>query len=218
VHPPLGLEAFLDGTDAVSVKQAKEFTEILVGYDVANRYQVSNARGHAMGEVLEESSGFVAAMSRNMLGVWRSMTLHVRDNGGFEVANLEKGFSLFFHRIDVYQGEEHLGSIQRRFSLLGRKYQVCGPDERPVANLKRPFFRLWTYPAYDLNGKEIGRIAKKWGGVLTEVFTDADTYGVQFTDGCDPRLRSLLFCALFLVDITNTEDNAGSKGLLSFRD
>lgn len=216
--PSTVMANLLLGADAVSVKQSRELSEILVGFDVANRYRVLDATGVQRAEVLEESSGLMGALSRNILGVWRPMTLHVNDLEGHEAGRLEKPFSFFFHRIDVYEGSALVGYVERRFSLLGRKYAVHAADGEELARLHRPLFKLWQYPVLDAGGSEIARIAKKWGGLLTEVFTDADTYGVRFTDACDGRLRMLLFAALFLVDITNTEDNAGSSGIFSWWD
>ena len=33
-------------------------------------------------------------------------------------------------------------------------------------------------------GQEVGRIQKKWGGLLREAFSDADTFGVE----CEPTV------------------------------
>lgn len=209
------LAPLLSGLEAVSVKQKKEMAEIVLGFDVANRYVVVDPSGQSRGEVLEEANGFLGMVLRNVLSTWRPLALHVRDAAGNEIARFLKSFSIFFHRLDVFVGGERLGRIRRTWSLLGRKYTVEDADGRVVAKIKRPLFRLWRYPVYDERGTEIARIGKKWGGVFTELFTDADTYGVRFTDACDPPLRALLFASMFLIDMTNTEDNANSGGLLS---
>jgi len=204
----------LAGTDAVSIEQQRELSEIVIGFDVANRYRVLDADGRMLGEVLEEANGLTGMVLRNVLSTWRPLALHVRDTSGQEVARFRKSFSFFFHRLDVYVGGEKLGTVQRNWSLLGRKYTVSDPGGRVLARIKRPLFRLWRYPVYDLQGAEVARIGKRWGGLLTELFTDADTYGVHFTDAVGPELRALLFASMFLIDMTNTEDNANDGGLL----
>lgn len=208
-----GLSGLLHQSDAYSIQQAKEWTEILVGFDVANRYLLLDGDGAMQAEVLEEGSGLLHMLTRNFLGVWRSMKLHVRDEGR-NLATIVKPFSFFFHRMDVTEGREHIGHIQRRFSLLGRKYSIHDAGGRQIGTIHRPFWSLWKYPAYDANGRPAGRITKRWGGFLKELFSDADTYGVRFEPGCEEPMRTLLFSAMFLVDLTNTEDNAGSEGLL----
>ena len=207
------LDAVLAQTDALSVVQQRELSEILVGFDVANRYQVVGSNGETRGEVLEEAAGLTGMVLRNVLSNWRPMTLHVNDSSGTEIGRFRKTFSIFFHRLEVYADGERLGAVQRNWSLLGRKYTVEDRNGRVLARIRRPLFRLWTYPVYDPGGTEIARIGKRWGGLLTELFTDADTYGVHFTEACDPELRALLFASMFLIDMTNTEDNANSGGI-----
>ncbi|MEO0603000.1 MAG: phospholipid scramblase-related protein [Myxococcota bacterium] len=208
------LAPLLADTDAVSVKQQRELSEIVIGFDVANRYQVLDPDGRSRGEVLEEANGLFGMVLRNVLSTWRPLVLHVQDAVGNEIARFTKSFSIFFHRLDVHVAGERLGRIRRTWSLLGRKYVVEDLEGRVVARIRRPLWRLWTYPVYDPHGNEIARIGKRWGGLLTELFTDADTYGVHFTEKVGPDLRALLFASMFLIDMTNTEDNANSGGLL----
>ena len=164
--------------------------------------------------MLEEANGLTGMLFRNVLSTWRPLKLHVRGPHGEELATMEKSFSFFFHRLVVFVDGVRIGAIQRKWSLLGRKYDVEDANGAVVAQIRRPLFRLWQYPVYGASGGEIARIGKRWGGLLTELFTDADTYAVKFTEACDPSLRTLLFSAMFLIDMTNTEDNANRGGLL----
>ena len=52
----------------------------------------------------------------------------------------------------------------------------------------------------------MGRITKKWSGLLREAFTDADTFGVEMGPAMDPRLRPLMVAATFLIDFLYFED------------
>jgi len=52
-------------------------------------------------------------------------------------------------------------------------------------------------------GKEeevIGCIHKRWGGVLRELFTDADTFDIQFPANAEAKDRMLLIAAVYLLD------------------
>ncbi|HIE71348.1 MAG TPA: hypothetical protein EYP98_14915 [Planctomycetes bacterium] len=76
-----------------------------------------------------------------------------------------------------------------------------------------PLFRIWTFKLM-FRDQEVGRISKKWGGLLKEMFTDADIFGVE----CDPsvpvEVRNVLMVATFLIDFTCFENNAGGgRGL-----
>jgi hypothetical protein len=48
---------------------------------------------------------------------------------------------------------------------------------------------------------EIGKITKKWSGLLKETFSDADNFGIQFPRNCDVKLKAILMGALFLIDM-----------------
>jgi len=51
-----------------------------------------------------------------------------------------------------------------------------------------------------LGEQEIGRISKKWSGLLAEAFTDADTFGVEFGPAMAPPLCALVLAATFLIE------------------
>jgi len=60
-------------------------------------------------------------------------------------------------------------------------------------------------------GAEAGVIRKQWGGLLRELFTDADAFGVEFQPHVPVEVRKLLLVATFLVDFTCFENNQGRR-------
>lgn len=48
-------------------------------------------------------------------------------------------------------------------------------------------------------GEVLGKITKKWGGVIKEYFTDADTFQVEFAQYLDVYTKATLLAALFLI-------------------
>ena len=48
-------------------------------------------------------------------------------------------------------------------------------------------------------GKSIGRISKQWSGLLKEVFTDTDNFGIQFPLDMDVKMKAVLMGACFLI-------------------
>ncbi|XP_053537935.1 phospholipid scramblase 1 isoform X3 [Ictalurus punctatus] len=46
----------------------------------------------------------------------------------------------------------------------------------------------------------IGRISKQWAGLDTEMFTDADHFGVQFPMDLDVKIKAVVLAACFLID------------------
>lgn len=47
--------------------------------------------------------------------------------------------------------------------------------------------------------KPIGRISKQWSGLLKEVFTDTDNFGIQFPLDLDVKIKAVLMGACFLI-------------------
>uniref|UniRef100_A0A8C3H7N7 Phospholipid scramblase n=1 Tax=Chrysemys picta bellii TaxID=8478 RepID=A0A8C3H7N7_CHRPI len=46
----------------------------------------------------------------------------------------------------------------------------------------------------------VGQISKQWGGLLKEVFTDTDVFGIQFPMDLDVKMKAVLLGACFLID------------------
>ena len=217
-HADSLLLGLLSRHELVAMRQEVELSEVVFGWDAPNRFSLRGANGQVIGSVMEDRGGVWGLIRRNILGTWASLTYAIFDSEGREIGRMSKGFSFFFHRIEVFEGERHFGSVTRAWSLLGRKYVLRAPDGTRLAQIRRPLFRLWTYPVVDMGGHEVARIGKKWGGVLREFFSDADTYAIQFTEQTLPVVRVLGLASMFLVDTTVTENNRGARGLLASGD
>jgi hypothetical protein len=46
---------------------------------------------------------------------------------------------------------------------------------------------------------EVGKISKKWSGLLREAFTDADNFGISFPMDLDVRMKAVMLGASFLI-------------------
>eukprot|EP00057_Strongylocentrotus_purpuratus_P010805 XP_011665279.1 PREDICTED: phospholipid scramblase 1-like [Strongylocentrotus purpuratus] len=47
---------------------------------------------------------------------------------------------------------------------------------------------------------ELGKVSKQWGGLLKEMYTQADNFGVQFPADMDVKTKALLLASTFLID------------------
>lgn len=50
-----------------------------------------------------------------------------------------------------------------------------------------------------MEGDPIGRISKQWGGLLREMFVDADYFGITFPMDLDVKLKAVMLGACFLI-------------------
>ncbi|MCA8966103.1 MAG: scramblase, partial [Planctomycetes bacterium] len=118
---------------------------------------------------------------------------------------------------DVYDGEQHLGAVQRKWAWFHRIFAIENSDGQEVMELRSPFFHPWTF-TLTFQGHEAGVIRKKWGGLLKEMFTDADVFGVEMGESIPVEVRKLLLVATFLVDFTCFENNQGGGSVLDVFD
>lgn len=193
----------------LTVRQRKNWMEIITSFDARNKYVVYDEQGNPVFNVEEQGSGFVSLMKRLFLRNMRPFTSHVEDlSGQGQLLTLKKPFRFIFHRLEVHDAAGNLvGAIQRRWTWFRRKYIIEGPDGQEVATLFGPFFRPWTFKIQlPGNEREVGLIQKKWSGLLKEAFSDADNFWVDFGAVNDERLRAVLFAATVLIDIVHFEN------------
>ncbi len=210
----------IEGAEQYFVRQKKEWTEILVDLETRNQYQVLDVEQQEVGTISEVSSGIGAFFKRNVFGSHRSLDVRVHDADGSAVLRLERPWFFFFSSLDVLaEGGARLGRIQRRFGLLHKKYDLLDAHGRRFARVSSPIWRLWTFPVRHENGRAEAEISKKWGGLLREVFADADVFRVAVESGdWTASERWVLFAAAISIDFDFFENNQGSDGLFGFGD
>jgi hypothetical protein len=188
--------------DAILIKQNLEWKEILTGFEAKNRYSLINVSGDTVYRAAEES-GFLA---RQFLQSFRPFTMHVLNPDGGAVLKAVRPFRLLFHEISVFDSfGKPLGTVKQEFSILSRKYSVLDPLGTKVFDVFGPVLHPWTFRILK-DGREVGKISKKWTGTAKEVFTDADNFNVAFPAGIDVERKCLLLAALFLYDVLYFEE------------
>jgi uncharacterized protein YxjI len=189
----------LDRARRVVVRQARDWTE-LIALEARNRYALLTEEGALAGMALEQPGNFLL---RWLLKSNRPFEMAVYDAADQRVPQLRlrRPWRWWMARLEVLDADGRpLGAIQQRWSWLRRRFDVEGPDGRVLARIAGPFWRPWTFLLEDgAAGRELGRIEKKWSGMVSEAFTDADTFLVTLPAG-DARLRRLLLAAAILVD------------------
>jgi len=212
-----GLEAIVGDNERVLIQQTKEWGEILLGFESKNRYELRSESGARLGYAAEEARGFGQWFLRNLFGHCRRASIHLYDSAGNKVGRGEKAFRWFFHRMEVFDGATRIGAVQRRWSFWHRVFAIENAQGEPVMELTSRLFRIWTFEL-TFRGQRVGVIKKKWGGLLKELFTDADTFGVEVAPHVPVEVRKLLLVATFLVDFTCFEQNQGSGGVADLID
>lgn len=183
------------------VKQEKDLANILIGFDTANKYQLFAENGEVLGNAAEESGGFGGAILRQIAGNSRALKLHIYDAQGTEIATGNKPFRIIFQEITGTVAGQPIGRARKRFGILQRRYSidVGGVD---TFEIESSVFQLRNH-SFNVNkgGMHVATISKKWGGALKEMFTQADTFSIQFHDqSLTLQERITLFFTLFLIE------------------
>lgn len=190
------------------VKQAFELAEIF-NFETRNKYRIRDEGGRDVAYAAEQQKGIVGFLFRQFLGHWRSFDIHFFGLDRREFLIARHPFRWYFKRIEVSEPNGRaVGVIERRFSFLSKRFEVQNPQGMTYFEVSSPIWRIWTFP-FKRQGTELARISKKWTGLGFEMFTDKDTFLVDYIS---PALsvdeRALVLVAAVYVDLAFFEDKA----------
>jgi hypothetical protein len=198
------------------VQQRKEWVEIVVDFETRNKYAILDAAKNQIGFIAERSGRFLDVLKRMFLRSHRPFVVEVLDQAGTRILHLSRSFFWFFSDLEVTSEEgERYGSLHRRFGILHKIYDLRDEHGQVFGRIESPIWRLWTFPVVGTRAA----ISKKWGGALREVFTDADTYLIDYADqDWTPAQRAVILAAAVSIDFDFFENNQGSRGIFDLFD
>ncbi len=190
------------------IQQRKEWVEIFTDFETANQYRVMNPDKDEIGIIAERKGGLLTTLLRMFLRAHRSLTLDVYDSEGKHILEITRPFYFFWSELTVKKPKGPIiGMVRRRFSLLSKKFTLYKSSETEFAYIKSFIWKLWTFPLFDMQDRERGGISKKWGGLLKEVFTDSDTFQIQYDSKWTKDQKMVIFGAAMSIDLDYFEEN-----------
>ena len=203
------------GNSTVMIRQRRELVE-LFGFETRNKYSVEAESGELLGFAAEQQKGLFGFMLRQILGHWRSFEIHIFDPDRKVRCVAKHPFRFYFERLEICSnGGELLGCLERRFEILGKRFDLCDASGNLLMTVRSPLWRIWTFP-FKRSGQDVAVVTKRWGGVVKELFTDADTFALQFIDSSLPEVqRMLLVAAAIFIDLRYFERKANAPRIPS---
>ena len=191
------------------VRQRRELAE-LFGFETRNKYEIATESGGALAFAAEQQKGIAGFLFRQFLGHWRTFQIKFFSPDRQAFLTAHHPFRWFFQRLEVLDsGGRLLGAIQRRFSILTKRFDVEDANGRVIMQVASPFWRMWTFP-FMARGAEVACVQKKWSGLLAEAFTDKDNFAVEFLDAdLGESERALVLAAALYIDLQYFERKAG---------
>ncbi|XP_078258934.1 phospholipid scramblase 1-like isoform X2 [Rhinoraja longicauda] len=216
---PPGLE-YLTMIDQIFVHQLIEFIEALSGFETKNKYELKNSMGQRVYFAIEESE----CCNRLCCGANRAFTIKILDNLGQTVMHLVRPlgcqscwFPCCHHRMEVQAPPgTTIGFVVQEWNPCIPNLSIQNEMSETILKIKGP---CCTFNCCgDVNFKVlsmdetnvIGKISKKWSGLLREYFTDADNFGIQFPMDLDVKVKAVLIGACIMVDFLYFEQNSGT--------
>lgn len=157
--------------------------------------------------------------------------MHITDNMGQEVMRATRDFKCCagahcLAACDAFQMTlsvesppgQLIGSVRQDCSCLPPKYNVLDANEQVVLQIEGPAcmcFPQFCDQKFDVmtpDGQPIGDITKQFSGLIRELYTTADNFGVKFPMDLAVNMKAILLGAVFLIDFMyfETPQNQGS--------
>ncbi|MFP3881578.1 MAG: phospholipid scramblase-related protein [Actinomycetota bacterium] len=194
----------------MSTRQLLEHQQIVVEqvrkfFELRNQYGLFSVEGERIGQIeqIEQSSLHFLARLISDLDVMLPTTLAVEDASGSHVLRLHKPWIRWTIEVSRPDGTP-IGTIAKQFRLGKARFGINAPDGTELGEVRAQNWRAKDFAIVDSQGQELARVTKQWRGLVTEAFTDADTYVVDLVVSTEP-MRSLALAAALAVDIVMKE-------------
>ncbi|AWO97615.1 putative phospholipid scramblase 3 [Scophthalmus maximus] len=209
VGVPPGLE-YLTQIDQILIHQKVELLEAFLGFETNNEYEIKNSLGQKIYKAKEKND----CCTRNCCGSLRSFDMKIKDTMDREVIRLIRPFRcvscwcpccLQEMEVQAPPGTT-VGYVKQDWHPFLPRFSIQGANKETLMKLEGPCFacNCCGDVNFELKGKDgdkpIGRISKQWTGLLKEVFTDTDNFGIQFPLDMDVKMKAVLMGACFLID------------------
>lgn len=212
----MSLNEYLPSANQIVVKQIREGIELL-GFEGRNRFDIFTPQGELLGRAEERNQGFLGMLFRQVVGHWRRFSIEISDPHGQPILHAHHPFRFYFERLEISDASgRSIGAMEKRFTILAKAFVIHDELGSNEITMNSGLFKVWTFP-FIKNGAEIATLRKKWRGGLTEVFTDADSFLIEFSDpSLSLKERQLLVASAIFIDLQYFENNkANLTSLLS---
>jgi uncharacterized protein YxjI len=163
-----------------------------------NEYKIFDENGNHIGFVKQKLSGGQKALRLFLNKAMLPFRLDIEDMNGNIQASLTRGWTFWMSKVTILDGNgTTIALVRRKFKLLKPRFVLTNAEARPIGEIKGDW-KAWNFSITDNEGREIGKVTKKWAGAMKEIFTTADKYVVSIDPGFShpTSKKALLACAI----------------------
>ncbi|CAG7717922.1 unnamed protein product [Allacma fusca] len=189
----------------VFLKQEVEIFDAIFGCNTKNKYKVKNSQGKIVYVLKEETN----CCTRNCCGSLGAFDLSIVDSEEREVIQLSRPPTCntcpcWLQVLEVQSPPgTRVGSVVQEWNMCHPQFRVMDATGEIKFRIKGsgcPLFMCGSVEFQILDGSNVvGKVSKKWSGLLREGFTEADNFGLSFPPEVDVRMKAVLLGALFLL-------------------
>lgn len=180
--------------------------------ELTNEFRIRDEAGNDVGYIRQEGQTALKKLARFVSSLDQFMThkLSVYDAAGTKVLELERPRKFMKSKLIVTDGAgRKAGEIVQK-NVFGKiNFGLEDATGTPVGQIKAENWRAWNFAIVDQTDREIGRITKKWEGVVKAAFTTADNYLVEIDPSVTGDLRLLTLASAAGIDTALKQDARG---------
>ncbi len=189
-HPP----AMLRG-EGIGIHQRRKLVEL------HNEYTLTDASGQVVGHASQQRqpAGVRAVRLFGDLDVVLPVELDVHDVRGDKVLQIDKPAMTW--RCHVLTRDGEVGTVTKRMRLGRARFLLADATGAAAGEVHAGSWRARDFDVLAPDGRSVATVTKRWRGLLTEAFTDADSYAVTFVSDATALQRTLGFASALAVDL-----------------
>jgi len=177
--------------------------------ELTDEYRVRDEEGNDIGYIREEGQSTLKKAARLLTDLDQFFThrLAMYDKDGTKVVELLRPRNIMKSRVEITDGEGRpVGVIVQQNVLGKKKFGLQSATGEQLGRVNAENWRAWDFAIEDMTGQEVGRITKKWAGLLKEGFTTADNYVLEITGQVSDDLRLMMLGSAAGVDLALKQD------------
>jgi uncharacterized protein YxjI len=177
--------------------------------ELTDEYRVRDEEGNDIGYIREEGQSNLKKAARLLTDLDQFFThrLAMYDKDGTKVVELLRPRKVFKSRVEITDGEGRpVGVIVQQNVFGKKKFGLESATGAQLGQINAENWRAWDFAIEDASGQEVGRITKKWAGLLKEGFTTADNYVLEITGQVSDELRLMMLGSAAGVDLALKQD------------
>jgi uncharacterized protein YxjI len=195
---------FFSDVPGIGIHQKRKF------FELRNQYTLVDQTGATVGTANQERQSWLTFLARlgSDLDLTLPVTIIVRDTTQTPVLRISKPW--FTTKVSAFTPDDQaIGMVKWKIRLGKRRFALLGPNGEELGEVQAQNWRARDFRVFDQRGQEVAKVTKQWRGLLTEAFTDADSYAVEYSPALGDQLRALAFTAALAVDLVMKQKDAG---------